>query len=472
MMRSQVEQFDYIVIGGGSGGLASARRAASYGAKVALIESARLGGTCVNVGCVPKKVMWNAATIADALRDAGAYGFAEAQVAYGAFDWAGFKAKRDAYIERLNGIYARNLDKDGVLSIQGEGSLVPPAELSPGQELKAGQRAVLVRSAGAERLLSAPHILIATGGRARCSEAPGAELGLTSDGFFELATQPRRVGVVGGGYISVELAGVLQALGSEVTLFIRKEYPLSGFDSEIQQGLLEEMRKSGIRVLLETDVTALKRGEGSEVVVLAGEQRFGNFDQLIWAIGRVPATERLNLDAMGLRLNEEGAIPVDAFQATEVPGIYAVGDVTGKHTLTPVAIAAGRKLADRLFGQQPEARLDYADIPSVVFSHPPIGTVGLTEEQARAEFGDAVRCYSTAFTNMYYAVTERKSTTRMKLITVGDEERVVGIHILGLGADEMTQGFAVALRMGATKADLDRTVAIHPTASEELVTLR
>ncbi|MCA9631861.1 MAG: glutathione-disulfide reductase [Myxococcales bacterium] len=454
-----MESFDYVVIGGGSGGLASARRAAKHGARVALVESGRLGGTCVNVGCVPKKVMWNVASVAEALHDARDYGFDLGAVP--ALDWARIKQKRDAYVERLNAIYARNLDNDGVRHLDGWGRLEGPSEV------------VVESTRGSERL-SARHVLIATGGRPRLPGLPGEELGITSDGFFELESLPKHVAVVGAGYIAVELAGIFNALGSEVTLLIRREQLLGGFDSMLRDTLMEEMLKAGVNIETCIHLQSVNRNEQGKLELRgAGGEELGGFDRLIWAIGRDPNTRDIGLDRAGVEVRADGVIPVDDFQNTNVPGVYAVGDVIGKWELTPVAIAAGRRLADRLFAGQGDARLEYEEIPTVVFSHPPIGTVGMTEEQAHELYGmSGVRCYTTRFTNMYHAVTERKTVTAMKLVTIGAKEKVAGIHVIGMGADEMIQGFAVALRMGATKADLDRTVAIHPTASEELVTLR
>ncbi len=453
-----MESFDYIVIGGGSGGLASARRAAKHGARVALVESGRLGGTCVNVGCVPKKVMWNAASIAEALHDARDYGFGLG--ASSAFDWQGLKLKRDAYVKRLNDIYARNLVADSVTSVKGWGKLASPRE-------------VVVDTAQGERRLTAPHILIATGGQPRFPAISGAELGISSDGFFDLEQLPEHVAVVGSGYIAVEFAGIFRALGSEVTLLIRRERLLGGFDCALRDTLMEEMLSSGINVETGVQVERVTSAAGKLSVVGTAGQTLSGFDQLIWAIGRDPNTRGIGLEQAGVQVQEDGVVPVDDFQNTTLPGVYAVGDVIGKWELTPVAIAAGRRLADRLFGGEPEARLEYESIATVVFSHPPIATVGMTEERARELYGQSgVTCYTTRFTNMYHAVTERKSATVMKLVTVGAKETVAGVHVIGLGADEMIQGFAVALRMGATKADFDRTVAVHPTAAEELVTLR
>jgi glutathione reductase (NADPH) len=447
-----VETYDYLVIGAGSGGLASARRAARHGAKVALVALGPLGGTCVNVGCVPKKVMWNAAECAEWLNDAAAYGF---EVQPPKFDWSALKQARDAYVARLNGTYARNLELDRVELVQGRARFVAEDALDVN-----GRR------------LEARAILIATGGRPSVPDVPGAELGMTSDGFFALEARPERVAIVGAGYIAVELAGVLTSLGSEVTLFLRGERLLSGFDEMLSTTLASEMTAAGISLMSAHELQTVVRGSDGTLTVAAQHgQLHTGFDGLIWATGRIPNTDDLGLDAAGVRLGGRAEVMVDPFQATNVPGVFAVGDVTGKHQLTPVAIAAGRLLADRLFGGKTDARLDYEGIPSVVFSHPPIGTVGLTEAEARELYGDEVKVYGTRFTNLRFGVTERKPKTAMKLVCVGAQEKVVGLHSIGAGSDELLQGFAVALKLGATKADFDRTLAIHPTAAEELVTM-
>jgi glutathione reductase (NADPH) len=449
-----MSEFDLIVIGAGSGGLAAAQRAAEYGARVVLLESHRLGGTCVNVGCVPKKVMWNAASLAEELRDAPDYGF---QVAADGHDWSLLKEKRDAYILRLNGIYEANLAKRGVTLVRGRAQLVD---------------ARTVAVAGSS--LSAPHIIIATGGRPLLPAIPGAELGITSDGFFDLARRPERVAVVGSGYIAVELTGIFRALGADVTLVLRGETMLNQFDSMIGESMLKILRDDGVSIATQARPSALDSdGRGSLTLSMRDGRRLEPFDCLLWAIGRAPVVEELGLERAGVELDSYGFIVTDKYQTTSAAGVYAIGDVTGRAPLTPVAIAAGRRLSDRLFGGKPERHLDYHDIPTVIFGHPPIGTVGLSERAARDDYGDeTVTVFETSFIPMYHALTTAKPRCDMKLVTVGPKQRVVGVHVVGPGADEMMQGFAVAVRMGATKEDFDDTVAIHPTSSEELVTMR
>jgi glutathione reductase (NADPH) len=445
--------YELLTIGGGSGGLATANRAARYGARCAVIEGGRLGGTCVNVGCVPKKVLWNAASVRHTLDMAPEYGF---QLGGHAFRWPALKAARDAYIHRLNDRYAAGL-------------LGNRADLIRGYARFVDSRTIEVNG---ERV-TADHIVIATGGRPVVPDIPGAELGITSDGFFELGDMPRRVAVVGAGYIAVELAGLLNMLGSEVSLLLRRSHFLDRFDDLLRETLMEEMVAAGVSILTHRNVAEVRRGSNGLVLVFEDGEQLSGIDNVIWAVGREPNTDGLNLAAAGVKADARGYIETDAYQNTNVAQIYAIGDITPRPALTPVAIASGRRLADRLFGGMPERHLDFTNIPTVVFSHPPIGTVGLTEAQAREIHGEhMVKVYQTRFTPMVHAFSPQPAKTAMKLVTVGEQEKIVGLHVIGDGADEMLQGFAVAVKMGATKRDFDDTVAIHPTSAEELVTMR
>jgi len=446
------QAFDLISIGGGSGGLACAQRAAEYGAKVAVIEPHRLGGTCVNVGCVPKKVMWNAANVALSLGDAQDYGF---DVAAGGNDWRVLKRKRDAYVLRLNGIYERNLAAKGIAYVRGAARFLDKSTVQVNGES-----------------LAARHIVIATGGGATVPELPGAEHGITSDGFFALEDRPKRVAIVGSGYVACELGGVFRELGSEVEVFIRKDRLLSSFDAMLGKSLMRDMREQAIAIHEHVVPARVRLEPGGRTLTAADGREFPGFDCLLWAVGRAANAAGLDLGKAGVTVDDSGFIATDGFQNTNVAGVYAIGDVTGRAALTPVAIAAGRRLSDRLFGGKPDRHLEYSMIPTVVFTHPPIGTIGLSEAEARAQYGDAVKVFIADFTPLYHALTTRKTHTDMKLVCVGPEQRIVGCHVIGSGADEMLQGFAVAIRMGATKKDFDDTVAIHPTSAEELVTMR
>jgi glutathione reductase (NADPH) len=444
--------FDLIVIGGGSGGLAHAQRAAEYGAKAAVIESGPLGGTCVNVGCVPKKIMWYTAHYGQMLEHAKDFGF---DVTVNGHAWSDVKKKRDAYISRLNDIYERNLDNRDVAYLKGQARFLDAKTVeADGQQY------------------TAKTIVIATGGLPIVPGIPGAEHGITSDGFFQLPERPQKVALVGSGYISVELAGVFNKLGSETTVLVRKDGVLRSFDPLLRSQLEAAMTASGMT--LETGVVPRELKKSNKGLRLTAEdgREFGDYDAVVWAVGRAPNTADLNLEAAGVAADGNGFVPTDKWQKTNVDHIFALGDVTGRVALTPVAIAAGRRLADRLYGGMSDRRLEYEFIPTVIFTHPPIGTVGLTEDQARQQFGDDIKIYETRFNPMIYAFSEEKIPTAMKLVTAGKEETIVGCHIIGDGADEMLQGFAVAVRMGATKKQFDDTVAIHPTSAEELVTMR
>ncbi|KAH8685565.1 hypothetical protein BGZ60DRAFT_364353 [Tricladium varicosporioides] len=469
-MAPTPKECDYLVIGGGSGGLASARRASGYyGAKTIAVESARLGGTCVNVGCVPKKLTFNAASIAETLHEAKAYGFSVEQTA--PFDWNTFKNKRDAYVKKLNGIYERNLNNDKVEYIHGRAHLTGKNE------------AVIDLDDGSKQVVKAKNILLATGGHPTIPQnIPGSEYGVNSDGFFEIAQQPKKVALVGAGYIAVEFAGMFNALGTETHLFIRHDKFLRNFDPMVQDAVTANYERLGVHIHKQSSQSKIEKDEETGKLTIHyedvnGEGKLEDVDNLIWAIGRSPEVDDLGLDKAGVKQNEKGQIITDEYQNTNVESIFSLGDVVGKVELTPVAIAAGRKLSDRLFGPEKfrASKLDYNLIPSVVFSHPEVGSIGLTEPEAIEKYGkDNIKIYTSSFTAMYYAMMEQddKGPTKYKLVCQGPEEKVVGLHILGLGSGEILQGFGVAIKMGATKADFDSCVAIHPTSAEELVTMR
>ncbi len=446
--------FDYIAIGGGSGGIASANRASMYGKKCAIIEAKDLGGTCVNVGCVPKKAMWYAGQIAEAFRFAHDYGF---NANIDSFDWSRMVKSRQEYIGRIHKSYDNVLAKNNVEVIKGFARFVDKNTLEVDG-----------------KHYTADHILIATGGRPTIPNIPGAEYGIDSDGFFALEQQPKSVAVFGAGYIAVELAGVFHELGTETHLVVRKDKPLRYFDEMLSDTLVEVMSQHGPTLHTHSVPKSVeKHHDGSLTVHLENGKSIGPVESVIWAIGRDPATDSINIEAAGVTVDANGFIPTDKYQNTNVPGIYAVGDNTGRAALTPVAVAAGRRLSERLFNNKPDEHLNYDNIATVVFSHPPIGTVGLTEAEAAEHYGqDNIKVYNSQFTALYQAMTRYRTPTRMKLVCAGENEKIVGIHTIGFGSDEMLQGFAVALKMGATKADFDNTVAIHPTSAEEFVTMR
>ncbi|ENW92259.1 glutathione-disulfide reductase [Acinetobacter dispersus] len=448
------KHYDYIAIGGGSGGIASVNRAAMYGKKCALIEKSEIGGTCVNVGCVPKKVMWYAAHVAESIQKYGPdYGF---NTKVESFDWQVLIKNRQAYIDRIHQSYQNSLSKNQVDLIQGAAYFIDKNTIEVN-----GDR------------FTADHILIATGTQPSLPKIDGVEYGIDSNGFFELSALPKTTAVIGSGYIAVELAGVLNALGSQVGLFIRKDLPIRRFDSFLSETLVEVMRTDGIAVHTQAVPQEVTKNTDGSVVLHLENGETHKVDCLIWATGREPNTASLNLEKANVQLDERGYIQVDKFQNTSQAGIYAVGDIIGKMELTPVAVAAGRRLSERLFNHKPNEHLDYDTIPTVVFSHPPIGTVGITEQEAIEKYGQKeVKVYNSSFTAMYSAITQHRQPTKMKLVCVGDNEKIVGIHGIGFGMDEILQGFAVALKMGATKKDFDNTVAIHPTSAEEFVTMR
>ncbi len=449
------QNFDYICLGAGSGGIASANRAAMHGAKVLLIEAKQVGGTCVNVGCVPKKVMWYGAHVTEAMHlFAKDYGL---DVTVNQFDWNHLVSNREAYIERIHGSYENSLAGNGVTLINGFGRFVNNNTIEVNGEQ-----------------YSAEHILIATGGAPNIPNVPGADHGIDSDGFFALREQPKSVAVVGAGYIAVELAGVLHALGSETHLFVRKHAPLRNFDPILYETLMESMAANGPTLHPHSTPKSVEQNtDGSLTLYLENGENY-TVDTLIWAVGRAPSTGNIGLENTDVTLNDKGYIIVDEQQNSRAKGIYSVGDcMAGGVELTPVAIRAGRLLSERLFNGQLYVKMDFSLIPTVVFSHPTIGTMGLTEAEARAQYGeDNIKIYTSSFTAMYTAITSHRQPYKMKLVCAGTEEKVVGIHGIGHGMDEILQGFAVAIKMGATKADFDAVVAIHPTSAEEFVTMR
>ena len=439
--------YDMIAIGAGSGGLSAVERASEYGKKCAIIEMKTIGGTCVNVGCVPKKVMWYAANAAATINNASGFGF---EIGGIDFSWQKLKQGRDNYIKGITTWYDGHLESLGIDYIDGFGQLIDTNTVSVN-----------------DQKITADHIVLSPGSSPFVPNIEGAEFGITSDGFFELSDLPKKTAIVGGGFIAVELAGVLNALGSDVTLIIRSNNLLNGFDAMVVDTLTREYQKQGIAIVTNTNISKL----GSNGDIHCNDEVLEGFDEVIWAMGRSPMTSDIGLESIALTTDSKGFIQTDKYQQTNIKGIYALGDATGRAALTPVAIAAGRRLSDRLFNGMSDRHLNYDNIPSVVFSHPPIGTVGLSEKDAREKFKN-IKTYQSSFTPMADALLEHQTQTALKLICTGDDEKIIGCHIIGEGADEMLQGFAVAIKMGATKSQLDDTVAIHPTSSEELVTLR
>ena len=449
-----MREYDIIAIGGGSGGSATMNRAAMHGAKAAVIEGNIIGGTCVNVGCVPKKVMWYGAQVSETLKNYAAdYGYTIGETS---FDFKTLRKNREAYIERSRQAFSNNFNRNGIDYIEGYARFVDKNTVEVNGEQ-----------------IRAKHIVIATGSYAFVPNVPGSELGGTSDDVFAWEELPESVSVIGAGYIAVELAGVLHALGVKTDLFVRKGGPLRGFDQGIVEVLVEEMKKNGQPLHTHKVPQKLEKLDNGDIQIHFEDGTTHTSQKVIWAVGRKANVHQLNLEAAGVELTERGFIQVDEYQNTTTSGIYALGDVSGEKELTPVAIKAGRTLAERLFNGKTDAKMDYELIPTVVFSHPAIGSIGLTQEQAEAKYGvENIKVYQSTFAGMYSAITVHRQMTKLKLITLGEEEKVIGLHGIGGGIDEMIQGFAVAIKMGATKADFDATVAIHPTASEEFVTMR
>jgi len=440
---------DFFVIGAGSGGVRASRIAATYGAKVAVAEERYLGGTCVNVGCIPKKLFVYASEFADAFEDAVGFGWSPSRPP---FDWAKLIANKNREIERLNGIYERLLTGAGAEIICGRAEIVDP-------------HTVTING----RQITTEYLLAATGSWPTKPEIPGAELAITSNEAFYLDKLPRRAIIVGGGYIAVEFAGVFHGLGSETTVVHRGDQLLRGFDDDLRVALGEEMRKRGHNLRLGTTITRIEKSNNGLVATLSDGSTI-EADIVMYATGRHPNSRGLGLEAAGVALDRNGAVIVDAGSQTSVPSIYAIGDLTNRKNLTPVAIAEGHALADSLFGGRPRT-IDYENIASAVFSHPPIATVGLTETEARTRCGE-IDIYKSTFKPLKHTLSGRDEKTLMKLVVDSKTDKVVGAHMMGADAGEIIQGLAIAVKCGATKAQFDATIGIHPTAAEEFVTMR
>ena len=441
--------YDLFVIGGGSGGVRASRIASQNGAKVALAEEYRMGGTCVIRGCVPKKLMVYASAFSEMFEDAKGYGWSVGETS---FDWGQFKKVRDAEVDRLEGIYRKNLGGADV-------------EIFDARAVVSGTHEVTLADG---RKFSTKHILVATGGWPFIPDVEGAEHAITSNEIFLLESQPNRVLVVGGGYIASEFAGILNGLGTKVTQFYRGKQILRGFDGEVQDFVADEMKKKGVDVRVETDVAKIEKTPVG-LVVTAQDGSTLVVDQVLYATGRVPNSAGLGLEEAGVKLKRNGAVEVDKWSQTNVPSIYAVGDVTDRVALTPVAIREGQAFAETVF-KGDRSHADHDLIPTAVFTQPEIGTVGLGEEEAR-EAHD-IEVYRTSFRGMYHALAGRDEKMLMKLIVDKASRVVLGVHIVGHGAGEMIQTVGIAVKMGATKEQFDATVAVHPTAAEELVTLK
>lgn len=444
--------FDLIVIGAGSGGIAAAVRASKLGAKVLLIDKGIIGGTCVNVGCIPKKVMWYASHLADMFARAPSLGF---DAKFPNLDWEYLIKKRNEYISRIHVSYGKTFEKHNITYIEASAKLISKNEVQAG-----------------DKHYKANHIIIATGSTPLIPRLPGAQHGITSDGFFELNAPPRNVAVIGAGYIAVELSGILQRLGSRVNICVRTDTILRNFDPFISKYTEQFLEHQGVYIQKQFTPMMIERQHNEQFCLVSDkEQRIHDLDCIIWAIGRTPNTKNIGLEDVGVEMNDNGIIVTDVEDNTTVDGIYALGDITHHKHLTPVAIRSGRRLAERLFGNA-TLPLDDDLIPSIIFSHPPIGTMGLSEPEAKEKFGDnQVKVYETEFKSMFEWFMKNPIPFGIKLVTQGDDEHVVGCHIAGPNSDEMLQGFAVAMQMGATKQDFDNTIAIHPTSSEELVLL-
>ena len=447
---SEPYDFDFYVIGAGSAGVRAARMAGGFGARVGVAEKGALGGTCVNVGCVPKKLFVYASDFAHRFEDAAGYGWS---VSPPRFDWPTLVRNKDREIGRLNAVYERLLTNTGCQIHEGWARLVDPHTVQVG-----------------DQRYTAKHILVATGGKPRRPEIPGCEHTITSDEIFFLDNFPERLLILGGGYIGVEFAGIFAGLGAQVTQIYRGELFLRGFDQDVREHLATEMRRGRVDLRFETNITRIdKQDSGLRVTLTDGSTM--EVDQVLCATGRVPNTAGMGLEAIGVELGPRGGVRVDDEFRSSVPSVFACGDVIDHIALTPVALAEGMCIARTLFAGA-DYRVDYRDIPTAVFSQPNIGTVGLTEGEARVDYGDDVVIYRSNFRSMYHVMAGREDRVFMKLVVDGRSDRVVGCHMVGADAGEIIQGLAVAMKCGATKAQFDRTIGIHPTAAEEFVTMR
>lgn len=450
------KHYDYLVIGGGSGGIASANRAAEHGAKVAVIEAKKPGGTCVNVGCVPKKVMWYVSKLLNEFHLYGkGYGLSGQENIE--LDFKTFVENRKKYIERLNGLYLKGLSNNKIDYYDGLATFVDNQTVEVNGEK-----------------LTADRILIATGGRPNRPNIPGTEYGITSDDFFALEELPESAVILGGGYIGVEIGSALRSFGVKTDIVEFQPTILSGFEDLLIEGYMDVAEREGFADTIHTGVhaTSIEKTDTGHIVHLSDGKQL-EAEMVLWAAGRVPNTSKLNLEATDVEVDQYGFIKVDKWQETTAKNIFSVGDVTGAVALTPVAIKAGRYLSERLFNGQDHLYMDYRLIPTVLFTEPPMGTIGLTEARAKAQYGEEnIKVYTSTFTAMHSAITENRQKAYLKLVTYDEDEKIVGLHGVGQGMDELLEGFAVAITMGATKADFDRTVAIHPTVAEEFVTMR
>jgi len=441
--------FDLFTLGAGSGGVAASRRAGAHGAKVAICENVRVGGTCVLRGCVPKKLLVMGSHFAEELEDARGFGW----TTEGRVDWQALVAAKDKELDRLNGVYLRLLRDSGVTLIDGRGIIVDPHTVEV-----AGKR------------YTAKHILVATGGHPNPLTVPGAEHAISSDEALDLKEVPKHIVIIGGGYIGCEFAGIFRAAGSKVTMLIRGDTLLRGFDDDVRAAITDGYRKKAIDVMTECMVRDIDRSDDGSLSILTRGEDTIEADVVLAAIGRTPNTRGIGLEEVGVTFDDSGAIVVDKQSRTAQKSIFAVGDATNRINLTPVAIAEGRILVEMLFNKG-DGIVDHANVPSAVFSQPPIATVGLSETTARKHHGD-IDVYITSFRPMKHTLSGRDERTMMKLVVERKTQKVVGVHMVGSDAPEIVQGFAVALRVGATKQDFDRTIGIHPTAAEEFVTLR